>query len=247
MKSIYYLLYWLLFPSIAIAADNEFNIKLKGLPFDGVEWGSSPQKLNIDQKELDCEQIEPNKENRTQGKTVCNFFAQQNGRSIGFFFTNNRFLDFMISSKPADFGSELKYYSNSIGMEPMLTFHEADSDRYIWETAYHYYKLVCEKSSGKCRLFGNAGSYVEISTRKPAKEKFKLLELTFGYSTPKDFVEIANLNKWKWHDLPPYNTYYVSNIGIDDVVETKFEFVDDKLVTISYGFDPNKIKESFVF
>ena len=246
MKNIYCLLFFLVFPSIVFAADNDVTIKLKGLPVDGIEWGSSPQQLKIDPKELECEQIKPNEEYGTQGSTECSVHVKYEGRSIWLWFTNNRLRSISISSKPTDISNELAYYNDIIGTEFIAEEPHGDvSGMYNWESQYQEYRLHYDKSTGRCLLDGRPSLYAEISIKPPTKERFKLLNLTLGYSTFKDFIQIANSNKWKWIEGLINKRYYVDNIEIDEVVLTVFEFVDDKLESIVYEFGSKKVKTDY--
>jgi hypothetical protein len=251
MKNIYCLLFFLVFQSIAIAADNDFTIKLKGFPVDGIEWGSSPQQLKIKPNDLECEHIKPSKEECSEfgvcGESEeCSFFVNQDGRSVGYFFTNNRLLALSVNSKPADFVSEFAYYNESIGIEPTGPISRDGSEIYTWQSLYQRYKLTCTKSTRKCRFYGTPSPYVEIATKQPAKEKFKLLDLTLGYSTSKDFIQIANANKWERYKLEHHDIYYASSIGMDDVIDVEFKFIDDKLETIVYRIRSKKVKIDYL-
>jgi hypothetical protein len=240
MKSIYCLLYFLVFPSVAFAADNEFSIKLKGLPVDGIEWGSSPKEMNIDQNKLECEP-------REQNGTECLFFIKQNNRSIFYNFTNNRLLQISIYSSPPEFASELELYRNGIGMEPKYRPVSEKDDEYNWQTAHARYRLIYNKNTGRCRFYGYPSLYVEMSTRQPAKDKFKLLDLTLGYSGPNQLIEVANLNKWirfAAFEIKD-NEYSYKNLGLNDVLLAEFKFIDNKLETISYLLTPNIIKTNY--
>lgn len=235
MNIFYCLLFLLLFPSNVFASDNNYSIKLKGFPFDNVQWGSSPQALNINQKDLYCEQTESN-------EARCYLYLNMNARQAALTFTNNRWLSLSIRSKPTDFISEIAYINKSIGAESKGPIRTEGSEIYKWISLYQEYKLDCDKSTGECTLSVYPSLYTDILTRRPTKELFKLLDLTLGYSTSRDFIQIANSNKWELHlsKNEDFEIYNVSNIGIVGVSMVEFEFVDNKLKSITYHFETNK-------
>lgn len=247
---IYCILSFLLFASISIADDYNFTIKLKGLPVDGIAWGSSPQQLKIVPTELECEQIKPTKEEcaeyprHCEQREECDYFILQDGRNINLSFTNNRLLFFFITSKPTNIAKELAYYKECIGSEPSKVINGDVSDIYIWGD-FREQRLVCNKSTGKCTFEGSPRDYVEIATKQSAKEEFKILDLTLGHSTQKDFIQIANTNKWEFSYLKDYSSFYVHNIGFDGVVDAEFEFVDGKLESIDYKFGATTAKTDY--
>jgi len=252
MKTVYCLLYLLVSSSIVFASDNGFTIKLKGFPVDGIEWGSSPQKLNIDPKELECEHIKPSKEQCSESgicgeSDECDYYVSHEGRFLSLNFVNNRLLYVTIISKPNDFAKEVAFYNSRIGNELTWPKSSDNSEIYIWESLNEEYKLRCYKSTGKCFLSHHPSRYVDISTKQPAKEKFMLLDLTLGYSTSNDFIQIANSNKWKWYKgkSHSYDTYYAYNILLDEIIDTEFEFIDDRLESITYIFGLNKTKINY--
>ncbi len=226
--------------------DNDFTIKLKGFPVDGIEWGSSPQKLNIDQKDLKCEQTESN-------ATDCFFYLKLDGIFSQLVFTNNRLLAITMYSKSTDFTNELTYYKNSIGIEPTGSISKDGSEIYYWGASlFPTYKLDCNKSKGECVFLVRPSASIQIAIKQPAKEIIKLLDLALGYSTSKDFIQIANANKWNWFKVEDFDDYIVfprvgtiGCIGIDDVIKAEFKFVDDKLEQVIYTFGSKKIKTDY--
>lgn len=247
MKTVYCLLYLLVSSSIVFASDNDFTIKLKGFPVDGIEWGSSPQQLKIDPKELDCELRKPTKEKcaedprHCEQSEECDYLIKQDSRNIILSFTNNRLLFFFVTSKPINFTGELAYYKECIGSDPSKVIN---GDVYIWGDFLEQ-RLACNKNTGKCTFQGSPSNYVEIATKQPAKEEFKILDLTLGHSTPNDFIQIANSNKWEFSYLKDYSTFYVHNIGFDGVIDSEFEFVDGKLESIVYKFGAKTTKTDY--
>jgi hypothetical protein len=241
-----------IFPSVIFAADNDFTIKLKGFPVDGIEWGSSPQQLKIKPNDLECEHIKPSKEECSEfgvcGESEeCFFDVKHNDRLVSLVFENDKLTYLIIRSKPTDFSSEVSYYSKSIGFEPSKELI-LDFGKYFWKwvSLYQDYKLTCEKNTSKCTFSVSPTLYTDISIKPPAKEKLKLLDITLGYSTSNDFTQIANSNKWKWFKLENYNIYDVWKIGIDGVYTAEFEFVDDKLKSITYYLDSKKVAENYL-
>jgi hypothetical protein len=224
--------------------ENDFTI---GFPLsDKIKWGSSPQKLNIDQKDLKCEQTESN-------KTDCYFYLKLDGRFSQLVFTNNRLLAISIYSKPTDFTNELAYYKKSIGIEPTGSINKDGSEIYYWGAGlFPTYKLDCNKSKEGCFFHVRPTPSIQIAIKQPAKEIIKLLDLTLGYSTSKDFIKIATDNKWDWNKIEGYDDYIVFSrvgmkgaIGIDDVIKAEFEFVDDKLEEVTYTFGSKKVETDY--
>ena len=236
-----------IFPSVIFAADNDFTIKLKGFPVDGIEWGSSPQQLKIKPNDLECEHIKPSKEECAEfgvcGESEeCFFDVKHNDRLVSLVFENDKLTYLIIRSKPTDFSSEVSYYSKSIGFEPSKELI-LDFGKYFWKwvSLYQDYKLTCEKNTSKCTFSVSPTLYTDISIKPPAKEKLKLLDITLGYSTSNDFIQIANSNKWEWFKVKSFNIYYVNKIGIDGVYTADFEFVDDKLKSITYNLNSKNL------
>lgn len=229
--------------SEASATSNEEDllVKMPHLPSKSIRWGMSVDELKKAVKIVACE---------NDGSGISCDYVGQDLLTVTFFFekdlmTGISSMSIMPKSNPGKLDKEIAELQNVTGNNPQRHKNEGGA----------FYKTELEFSSCKSSIknvnetmdvfytFCTPGTYIYAYINPPAKESFKLLDLTLGKSTQEDIIAASKANNWEYLIVPVKGKtiieLYGKGIQIEGVAGIELNLIDNKLESVQYGIDKN--------
>jgi len=230
----------------ATTVEEDLLVKMPYLPSKSIRWGMSIKELEKLASPVKC------KENKSG--VIC-MYVSPDFIEFGFQFKNYK-LSNVSSWVPLPklntdrLDKELAEIHQTTGIDPKKHVNEEGI----------YYRAMLEHSectasiekesefSDELYTFCSPRLYLTTYALDPAREPFKLLDITLGKSTQEDIIAISKNNGWQYNINNKNNNViiYISGLKLDGVSVVEINLFDNKIESIKYNIDSKySNKESY--